>query len=339
VLALGALALACLALLVLHGVWGWARRRALAAGIAQARAGLVRAAESGSLPVEGRDALLRLPSRAQLELFAAIVPNLAGEPRRVLTHAARDVGLLDSAERLCRSPRWQRRLRGVRLLTLFGAGEIDAKLALMADHRELVRAQAAVWAADETSPVVAGRLVAMLSDASQLVRFTAMDVLVRIGRPAIASLAEAIGGASGATVHAALDVGAHIGDAALLDVALTRADDHDPLVRAGVARLVGGLGGPAATRALERLLADRDERVRAMAASGIGRLGYWPAGPALVGRLADASWEVRRRSALALRALDAPGRLLLTRASRDTRPAARHIACLTLALPGTAHAR
>jgi HEAT repeat protein len=371
-LALAGLLVAALALLVGHGAWRAASERRWRRPVANARAAMAEVADRLELSPGNEAALRRLPSGRLLDLFAALVPSLAGAPREALAEAARALGVIDLAERWCRARSWRRRVRGARLLTLLGGGEAVMP-ALLADPRVEVRAQAAEWAADHPDPAVAATLVAMLTDPRGLARFTVMDSLIRLGPAVHEPLAAAIAGRAGAgdgarvgggdgarvggadgapvggadearergaddardggVVAAALEVGAAIADPRLAGAALARLDDGDPVIRARAVALLAAIGGAEHAAAVVGRLEDEAEEVRAAAAIAVGRLGHSQAAPALAARLADPSWLVRRNAALALRGLGASGELLLRRALRADDRFARDMARQTLDLP------
>jgi HEAT repeat protein len=331
-LALAALLLLTLALLVGHGTW-----RALADAYwrrptEEARAALADTADRLELSDGGANALRRLPSQRRLDVFAELAQSVAGAPQTALADAARRLGVIDSAERWCGSPRWRRRLRGARLLTTIGGGEA-AVPPLLGDPRPEVRAQAAEWAAGHPAPAVVEQLTGMLGDPRGLARYTVMDSLIRVGSHAVAPLRGAIEGSTGVAAVAALRVGTMIADPRLAGPARDRLDDPDPAVRAWAVRLVGAVGGDDNAAAVQERLADEAPEVRAAAALALGRLGHWMAAGGLGDRLGDPAWEVRRNAALALRSFGPPGELLLNRALRDDDAFARDMARQTLDLP------
>ena len=343
-LALAALLLATLVLLVAHGTWRAISDARWRRPLADARTALAQTADRLELAPENAQALRRIPDERRIDLFAELAQSVAGAPRSALAEAARDLGVIDRAERLCGSRVWRRRLRGARLLTTLGGGE-EAVPPLLADPRPEVRAQAAEWAAGHGSEENVRRLTAMLDDPLGLARFTVMDSLIRLGAAAVVPLRDAIAATGPGTVRdltadrdsdavvAALRVGAAIGDPRLAPAATERLEDEDPAVRAWAVRLVGAVGGDENAAAVVGRLEDPAEAVRAAAAVALGRLGHWPAAPALAARLSDPSWLVRRNAALALRSLGPAGELLLGRALREQDRFARDIARQTLDLP------
>ncbi len=325
----GLIALAA-ALLVAHGAGATIAKLAGAGRIRRARVALLAAAHHGRHDTEAARALRAVSRERALALLEELAPSLAGSQRAALTTVARERGLIAHADSRCSSRRWRRRLHAVRVLALLGGGEQSVP-ALLGDPRPEVRAQAAEWAADNPSEPVVERLVQMLQDRERFARFTVMDSLIRLGPHAVEPLARAI--ASVGAGAATLEVAARIGDPRLAEPALARVSDPDPNVRAWAARLLGGLGGERHAALVAGLLEDDAPEVRAAAAVALGRLGHWPSAPALALRLRDPVWRVRRDSALALRALRAPGELLLQRALRSDDGFARDMARQTLDLP------
>ncbi len=325
----GLIALAA-ALLVAHGAGSTIAGLAGGGRIRRARVALLAAARHGRHDPEVARALSAVPREHALALLDELAPSLAGAERSALTAAARERGLIAHAESGCASRRWRRRLHAVRVLALLGGGEQSVP-ALLRDPRPEVRAQAAEWAADNPSEPVVERLVQMLQERERFARFTVMDSLIRLGPHAVEPLARAI--ASGGAGAATLEVAARIGDPRLAGPAQARVSDPDPQMRAWAARLLGGLGGERHTALVAGLLEDQAPEVRAAAAVALGQLGHWPSAPALALRLRDPVWRVRRDAALALRALRAPGELLLQRALRSDDAFARDMARQTLDLP------
>jgi hypothetical protein len=331
-LVLAALLAGSLILLVVHGVWRAAAEAYWRGPTTAARTALAEAADRLELTPDGARALQRLTARRRIDLFAELAPSVAGAPRSALADAARELGVIDRAERWCTSRRWRRRLRGARLLTTLGGGA-QAVPPLLADPRPEVRAQAAEWAGGHPDPAVVKTLAAMLDDPRGLARFTVMDSLIRLGASAVEPLGAAIDNATGVAAVAALRVGTAIGDPRLAPPARRRLDDDDPAVRAWAVRLLGAIGGDENAAAVEDRLIDPADEVRAAAAVALGRLGHWPAAPQLGGKLGDPSWIVRRNAALALRSFGAAGELLLNRALREEDAFVRDIARQTLDLP------
>jgi HEAT repeat protein len=323
-----------LALLMLagHGAVRLALERLYAPRVRRARAALVAAVDRGRPDAETRAALSALSAERRLALFEAFAPSLAGPEKEALQAAARELGVLEGAERRCSSRNWRRRLHGARVLSLLGGGG-EAVPPLLHDERPEVRAQAAEWASAHPDPAIVARLVEMLPDPRPFTRYTVMDSLIRLGAAAAGPLAQAIRDGAGAP---ALEVAARIATPELAEAAATRAGDPDPAVRAWVARVLAAVGGEARAELATGLLEDADSEVRAAAAVALGRLGQWPAAPALAAALRDPAWRVRRDAAVALRTLGGPGRMMLERALRDEDAFARDMARQTLDMPEVA---
>lgn len=276
-------------------------------------------------------ALERLGRRTQVRLLAEIAPSLSGERRARLGAVAARLGIARSAEAACRSRRWWRRLQGARLLTLIGSGD-EVMPALLGDRHPLVRAQAAEWASDHPTAATLRLLVALLDDPHRIARFAVQDTLLRVGHPAIGVLAEGLLSMSARGIEAGLAVASRVVDPRLVPIAATLAEHDADSVRAAAARALGAQGGDVAVQVLTRLIEDEDPRVRAAAAASLGRLEHWPSATRLLPLLSDPSWGVRRESALALRAMGAPGAVILRTALTSEDRFAADIAAQALAL-------
>ena len=288
---------ASVVLLAVHGMWTWWHTRWSRPVNAMAMAILRDALEKPLPPDTAVELLGSLPEAVQIGLFADLAIGVAGEQRQRLAAIAVELGLSARAEARCHSRLWWRRLRGARLVTLAGAGE-EVMPALLRDSHPAVRAQAIEWAAERPSPATAAELVAMLSDSSGMCRFAAQDSLLRMGNVVAEPLVEYLSAHSGEHVATALSVAVGLADPRLLD-----------------------------------LLSDPAEDVRASAARALGNLGYWPSTISLAPLLHDEAWTVRRDAALALRAMDAPGLLVLRRSLSNGNHLASDIALQVLDLP------
>jgi hypothetical protein len=334
-LVLAALFALAVAVLFGHGAWLHLARRGAAARLDRGRAAL-RTLLDAPLPARADlDALRALRTRLLVRLVVELGPSLSGERRTRLVGVARELGLLATAERSCRSRFWWRRLRGVRLLSAIGAGE-DAVPPLLDDPHPLVRADAAEWAGAHPGPELAGLLLQRLADPSGLARFSVQDSLIRMGPAASEPLRRFLETGSGPGLAPALQVAAGVADARFLPAARWRCTHGHPAVRARAAELVGAAGGAVGVDALTRLLDDPEAAVRVAAVRSLGAMGHWPAGPAVARLLRDPAWEVRRAAGLALRGLGGPGQLLLRRALADADPFAADMARQVLDLPGGA---
>ena len=330
---LGAAFLGALLLIFGHGARLAARRRWSAPRLARGRTVLHALMDGAPVPPATLRTLRALPVRLQVRLVVELASSVAGTQRARLTRLAEEMGLTESAERLCRSRLWWRRLRGIRLLAAVGAG-VDAVPPLLDDPHPVVRAAAAEWAVAHPEPGVLDRLFAHLADPSSLARFSVQDSLLRVGSAASEPLLRHLETRSGEAARPALEVAAGLADVRFLPVAVRLCGDADPAVRACAAELVGAIGGGEGTDLLTALLDDPDAGVRAAAVRALGSLRHWPAAPGIALRLRDSAWVVRREAGLALRAVGSPGLLFLRRALDDADPFAADMARQVMDLPG-----
>ena len=323
---------ASVVLLAVHSIWTWWHTRWSRPVLAMARAILRDALEEPLPPKTAVELLDSLPAAVQIGVFADLAIGVAGEQRQRLAAIAVELGLSARAEARCHSRLWWRQLRGARLVTLVGTGE-EVMPTLLRDRYPVIRAQAAEWAAEHPSPALAAELVAMLGDSSGLCRFAAQDSLMRMGDVVAEPLVEYLSARSGERVAAALSVAVGLADPRFLNPATLLCRDGSAQVRRVAATVVGALGGGRAVEVLTELLSDPAEDVRASAARSLGKLGYWPSTISLAPLLHDDAWPVRRDAALALRAMDAPGLLVLRRSLSNGDRLASDIARQVLDMP------
>lgn len=315
-----------------HGAWATWDTRRTKERMAKARSALVAALESGRLP-DAADELKALPFRMQIRLVGAFAPNLEGDSRIKMRAVAADAGLLPKVESWCKSRRWWLRLRGARVLTMLGAGQLTIPKLFEDDHAE-VRAQAAEWAADHASYTMVEKLIALLDDDRTLCRFTVQDSLQRMARIAVEPLAERLAGRTERPVEDALRAAGGLTDPRLLDPVLALSQRSSPTSRARAAAILGTMGGPQGTQRLTAMLDDPDESVRAAAARALGKLADWSAAPRLATLLRDPAWSVRLAAGLALHAVGSPGVLMLNRSLDDADRFAADMARQVLDLAG-----
>jgi hypothetical protein len=275
-----------------------------------------------------------LPRALQIRLVSELARQVDGAQRRRLAGLADALGLVALAEGWCRRRRWWLRLRGARLLSALDTGNGAVVLALFADPRAEVRAQAAEWAAQQPGDGPIGHLLELLDDPRPVCRFAVKDALLRHGFAAEEPIARYLA-RSEPRPHEALEVAAGIAGPRFLPAGMRYAGAEDPAVRARAAVLLGGIGGAEAVARLTALLGDDEADVRAAAATALGRLAHWPAAGALSERLADPAWAVRRAAGLALRDIGAPGLLLLRRSLTMPDRFGRDMARQILDLPDT----
>lgn len=300
--------------------------------------GRTRAAWLRSRVRAARNAVARTMSgNEQIPAFPWLPPEetmtVLAQATRSVDTAARDrlatlpaySGLRTRASRWCTSRQWPRRLKGVRLFTMMGAGE-DTVPRLLDDARPEVRSEAAAWMSHHPDSEGITRLMRMLSDDALSCRLAAREALIRLGGLALGPVSRHLGGTEPAALASLLLIAARLNDPSLRSPALAYRTHPDPAVRAAVIRVLTSLGGREAVETLEEFLQDPASTVRAAAATGLGELRHWPSAPSLAARLGDRAWEVRRASAFALSLLGGPGRLYLRRARSNTDPFAADMA-------------
>lgn len=314
-----------------HGVWLAAREQRLMRTLSVARAGLAAGLlrPQAPLPLSLLDGL---SLNARLEVLSGLRESVEGRQRDSLRDLARRAGVIEHADRACRSRRWKRRLRGARIHTLLGGGN-EAMSRLFDDRRAEVRAEAAVWAAEHQRQGNVERLLTLLGDDATLCRFTVKDSLLRLGSPAVEPLGEFLAGADGQQALDALEVAAALHDPRLLAPASRFLHHADPVIRCHAIAVIGDLGGERGVAALTAALEDESDDVRACAARGLGQGRHWSAAARLAECLRDSSWQVRGEAGAALRRLGPAGELLLRRSLNDGDRFARHMARLMLDRP------
>lgn len=318
-----------------HGVWLLFHDRRIGRLSKSARDSLARLVMSGKIDVGEMAALKVLPHDVQVLAFLEISRNLSGTGKERLRFVAEKVGVIDRARDLCVSRRWQRRLRGARILSQLDAPDPLVQK-LLADPHAAVRAQAAEWAAAQPSPDVITAMLALLADPATQARFAVQNALLRMGNVVATPLTAFLESQSGRAAEAGLRVAESLAGPGFEPAALRYSAADDIGIRVAAARLLGGIGGAGAAERLIALLGDGEARVRAAAAQALGRMQHWPAASLLAERLRDRTWRVRREAALALRAIGAPGALFLRRALKGDDRFAADMAQQVLDLPEAA---
>lgn len=311
-----------------HALWAAAADRSLRRRMRVGRR-LMLASLEGGIDDELVGRLRRLGRRTEIRLLAELAPSLEGAQRVTLRDLATRLGLTARAKGRCRSRLWWRRLYAARLLTLIDGGE-DVMPSLIRDPHQLVRTQVAEWASQHATPSMLTALVGLLDDEKRIARFAVQDTLLRIGRPAVPVLVDAVAKMSPRGIASGLLVAARLGDAELLPLGLALADHAAAMVREQAADVLGAIGGDAAVAVLASMLDDPATDVRQAAARGLGRLEHWESATALLPLMGDSTWLVRRESALALAAMGAPGSLILRTAQQGEDRFAADIAAQAL---------
>lgn len=318
-------------LLVAHAVWWWWYDRWSAARVDRVRGSLREALAEGDRELAFARDFARLPMRLQIYVLSELAPHLSGVERQSLRRLAGRAGLLDKAERLCRSWFWSRRLFGAKICTLVGH-PADVVLTLLDDRHASVRAQAIEWAIHRPEAGVVQQLLAMLADHDGRCRFAAQDTLVKLGHDAVAPLIDYLATAPPLGRLGALDVALTMADSRLLAPAQALATAPQPDVRARAIALLGALGSADGVALVEAALRDAAPAVRQAALKALGGLAHWPSAPRVAELVHDPAWDVRRQAALCLRDLGAPGHIFLRRIRESDDPQASSVARYALDL-------
>jgi hypothetical protein len=319
----------------LHGMWLHLTARRMERLSKKGRESLARFVTHGIVNIADLDVLKRLPHDVQDVTVLEMSRSLGGMGRERLRFVAQQVGVTDRARALCRHRRWTRRLRGARILSRLDVAD-RLVLKLLADRHPAVRAQAAEWAAAQPSVEVISAMLELLADPATQARFAVQNALLRMGNVIAGPLSTFLETHSDRAAEAGLRVAESVAEPRFLTSALRLSRAEDVGVREAAAKLLGAIAGAEAAARLVEILTDGDSHVRAAAASALGRMHYWQAGSQLAERLRDERWRVRREAGLALRAIGAPGTLLLRRAVKGDDRFAADMAQQVLDLPEAA---
>ena len=335
-LAEGAALTAGLVVLVAHAVRTERRRRRHDTAVAQTRRRVQRSITEAGAIQGAAAAVAALPLGLAIPVLLDLIDSVTGQARHRLHDVARLAGIEARARTWCRSRRWWRRLRGLRLLArLDGSDELIA--ALLGDPHPAVRAAAAdAVSGHRVTPDSVDTLLVMLDDPDPACRFAAKSTLLGAGRVLIGALRSYLENPAAPRVVDALEIAVEVAGPELVAAAAPWSTHERDEIRARVAVLVAAAAGAGGIETLQRLLRDRAPAVRAAAATGLGALGHWPAAGELAQALEDRSWDVRLAAGLALRLLGPPGTLYLRRALTSTDPFAADMAHQMLDLPAGA---
>ena len=329
------LLLLAIALYFAHGVWLFLIQRLNERLLGEARQRLARLLTRSAVNTEDVLGLGKLPRRIQTAAFLEISQNIAGTGMEKLRFIAGEISLLERARTSCRSRVWSRRLKGARFLARMDVSDALVE-ELLHDPHPAVRAQAAEWAAAHPSVPVVAKMLDMLADPATLARFAVQDALLRMGTMVVDPLVGFLATHSGEPAESGLRLAEALAGPTFLPAGIRFSSSDDAALRTNAANLLSAIGDASTTSTLIQMLSDPDADVRAAAARGLGRMRHWPAASDLAKALCDSAWRVRREAALALRAVGAPGVLLLRRALKGTDAFAADMARMTLDLPTTA---
>ncbi|MFL5524623.1 MAG: HEAT repeat domain-containing protein [Gemmatimonadaceae bacterium] len=331
---LGLLGLAVV-LFFAHGVWLARSQARLSRLTGTGRDSLARLVTSRAVNVEEMAALQSLPKDVQVIAFLEISRNLSGTGKEQLRFVAERVGVVERSRTLCVSTRWQKRLRGARILSQLDVSD-PLVLRLLGDKHPAVRAQAAEWAASQPSVPVISAMLELLADPATQARFAVQNALLRMGSVVAGPLRDFLEKHTGRAAEAGLRVAESLAEASFSPAALRHSRSDDVPIRVASAKLLGAIADAAAAERLLELIRDDDARVRAAAAQALGRMQHWQAGSLLAETLRDKAWRVRREAGLALRAIGAAGVLYLRRALKGDDRFAADMAQQVLDLPEAA---
>jgi len=330
----GLLALA-VAVFFLHGLWLHVSARTTARLSRTAHDALARLVNRGFVNVEDIEVLKSLPLDIRTVTILDMSRSLSGTGKERLRFIAQQVGVIDLARELCQHRWWTRRLRGARILSRLDVEDPLVQM-LLADAHAAVRAQAAEWAAAQPSVEVVSSMLGLLADPATQARFAVQNALLRMGNVIAAPLAAFLESHSDRAAEAGLRVAESVAGPGFLTSALRFSRAATVEVREAAAKLLGAIAGEEAATRLTEMLLDDESHVRAAAAVALGRMRHWQAGSQLAERLRDERWRVRREAGLALRAIGAPGTLLLRRALKGNDRFAADMAQQVLDLPEAA---
>jgi len=318
-----------------HGLWLQLTEKRIGRYTKTARESLARLVTSGVINVEEMRGLETMPQQVQVIVFLEMSRNLSGTGKERLRFIAEKIGVVDRAKNLCQNRRWQKRLRGARILSQLDVPD-PLVLTLLVDPHPAVRAQAAEWAAAQPSVPVVSAMLLLLADPATQARFAVQNALLRMGSVVAGPLRDFLKDRSGKAAEAGLRVAESIADPSFGPAAMKHSTVEDLGIRVAAARLLGAIAdAPAAARLIE-MLRDSESRVRAAAAQSLGRMQHWQAASLLAERLRDKTWRVRREAGLALRAIGAPGALFLRKAIKGDDRFAADMAQQVLDLPEAA---
>lgn len=330
-----ALLLLSVVLYFAHGLWLFLYQRRHERLVNEARQRLARLLTRSTVDTEDVRTLRKLPRSVQTAAFLEISQNITGTGKERLRFIAGEISLLEGARTFCRSRSWSHRLRGARILARMDISDPLVEK-LLRDEHPAVRAQAAEWAAAHPSVPVVSEMLDMLADPATLARFAVQDALLRMGTMVVDPLVGFLSSHSGQPAESGLRLAEALAGPPFLPAGIRFSSSSDPALRTSAANLLSAIGDASITPRLIDMLSDPHADVRAAAARGLGRMRHWPAAADLAKGLCDSAWRVRRDSALALRAVGAPGVLLLRRALKGSDAFAADMARQTLDLPATA---
>lgn len=272
---------------------------------------------------DAAEKLVGIPASVLLPVLQGLTADLDGEADERLRNIVAVTGTTRAIVRRLRSRRWRRRVQAASLCPLLPAGD-PRRTVLLDDRHPMVRSRAAEHLEREDIAHSAPRLLALLDDASDAVRFSAQHALLQGDGRIVEPLGTYLEEADGPGVVWALEVAGTLRDPRLL-TAMGRHLASDRVDRRAMAARSLLPIGDGLTR-IRVLLDDADAEVRAAALAAVaGPGGETLAAP--VGRLlSDRSWKVRQSAGRSLASMGPTGALVLRAHLSDADPYARDMA-------------
>lgn len=262
-----------------------------------------------------------------LDIAQSLANDLDGEADKRLRRLVGSAGLNRQIRARVTSRSWRKRVQGAALASLLPSGDPD-RVRLLGDEHPTVRARAAE--SMEGADVVAhvDRLLDLLDDPVQAVRFAAQQALLRSDNRIVPALQAHLTTSQGAGVTWALEIAANLPDPRLLPAIEHHLTSPDAERRAiATEAIVPWLDDPTP---LVPLFSDSSAEVRATAARAAGNAGAEILA-AHVGRLLrDQAWQVRQEAGRALVNMGPTGVMTLRIHREDEDPYARDMAVLML---------
>jgi len=237
-------------------------------------------------------------------------------------------------ERLSNSPFWFRRVRAARLAHVLPKDASGIVARLLDDGSTSVQAATIESFGSDQIADHAAKLLELMSDQNQSVRFTAQQALLRGDGRIAEPLRLWLTNADQEFAHYGLEVAAYLDDPRLVHVISTFAEAEDPLLRRLVARATPVGSIPADLGFFRALFDDEDPIVRATVIESTTRIDADWLLPRVARALTDRAWKVRRAAGLALAQSGALGEMFLREALDSEDPFAADMARNFLELIG-----
>lgn len=260
---------------------------------------------------------------AVLSLVQRLSADITGDGAVRLRQLVGATGLDRRIRRRMRSRSWRRRAQGAALASLLPSHD-PRRTALLDDPHPLVRARAAEGVDPQLASRCADRLVELLDDDVDAVKFAAQRALLQSGTAPLDALRAYLETSDSTGVEWALEVAANVNDPRLVDSIRRHLDAPEPVRRAIATRAIAPWLSDLAD--LDARLDDDHPTVRATAAEAAGQIGAEALAPRVGRLLGDRSWLVRERAGAALADMGPMGVLTLRLHLDDEDPYAQDMA-------------